>query len=178
MGELTQDRVARYLDLIQAPETLEVIGQRLADGETLMEVCRAWDVPYGRVMTWLMADGPRFEIYKRALEVAAHKHVSETVEIAEGVTRPVLDEKGKPVLDEFQRPILMQPDVVRDKLRVETRFRVAKYHAPSVYGEKMEVKHSGTITFSNALRSIAERRRSPRAVQTIDVTPVSDETVL
>ena len=49
---------------------------------------------------------------------------------------------------------------------------MAKYHAPAIYGERMEVKHSGTVTFSRALQSIAERRRLPRVTETVDVTPV------
>ena len=109
------DRAARYIALIEREgETLEEISQRMADGEGLPAICRAWDVPYGRVLGWLMADAKRYAVYQRALEVAAHALVSETVAISDG------EPEG---------------DTQRDRLRVDTRFRVAKHHAPKVYGE-------------------------------------------
>jgi len=165
-----QDRVARYLALVDAPDTLELIAQRVSEGETLGELCRAWDVPVGRVNTWLMADQSRYDVYKRALEIHAHAKVQETIAIADAQAE-VVREDGT----------TFDPNVVRDRLRVDTRFRVAKYHAPALYADKMEVKHSGTVTFSHALSAIAQRRlaaKQERAV--IDVTPVTvpDEAVL
>ena len=119
------DRVARYLELIEREaETLEEMGQRVAEGEGLMAICAAWDVPYARVMGWLMADAKRYEVYRRALEVAAHALVSEAVGIA--------DEQAEVVKKDGST---YDPDVSRDRLRVDTRFRVAKHHAPKVYGE-------------------------------------------
>ena len=159
MGAVMQDRVARYLALVDAPDTLELIAQRVSEGETLSGLCRAWDVPVGRVNTWLMADQSRYDVYKRALEIHAHAKVQETIAIADDVA----------------------VEVPRASLMVNTRFRVAKYHAPALYADKMEVKHSGTVTFSHALSAIAQRRlaaKQERAV--IDVTPetVVDEAVL
>jgi hypothetical protein len=37
--------------------------------------------------------------------------------------------------------------VARDKLRYEQAFRLAKHHAPSVYGEKVEHQHKGPPSF-------------------------------
>ena len=57
MGELTSDRIARYAERIaQERETLEELAVRVAEGESLVEVCRAWDVPYGRIAAWVAAD--------------------------------------------------------------------------------------------------------------------------
>lgn len=132
-----QDRQARLLArLSDADATLEEMFQRMtgavlgADGEPVYEglpaICREWDVPYGRVMTWLMADAERYAVYQRALEVQAHALVSETVGISDGT----------------------ENDVARDKLRVETRFRVAKHHASKVYGEKVDVNHNVVPVFN------------------------------
>lgn len=127
MGELRNDRIARYLEKIHpdmAPVTLEELFQRMADGETLYEVCQAWDVPTGRVLTWLMADEKRHAMYLRALEVAAHGLVAQTVEIADeqpGMTASGGTDAGA---------------VAHAKLRIETRFRVAAAHAKQMYGGK------------------------------------------
>ena len=90
---------------------LEEICLRLADGETLKELAEAWGVPCGRVQAWVMADEARYEAYSRALEVHAHTLMAEVVKIA----------------DEGEC-------LGRDKLRIETRFRVAAAHAKARYG--------------------------------------------
>ena len=38
-------------------------------------------------------------------------------------------------------------DVARDKLRVDTRFRLAKYHDSKVYGDKVDVNHNVVPVF-------------------------------
>ena len=166
MGEIMQDRIARYVALIESPDTLDVIVQRVAEGEGLPALCQAWDVPYGRVLTWLMADVQRYQVYLRALEMAAHALVAETVKLADEA----------------------EPETVGKKtLQVNTRFRVAKHHAPALYAEKVEVKHSGTITMSHALQAVSQRRLAAKAERepaVIDVTPEArdagkpDESVL
>src|SRR5258706_11076974 len=126
------DRIARFTELIEREDiTLEEMFQRMTarvDGvegpqgrpETLPEICAAWDVPFGRVLNWLMDDAKRYARYERALEVAAHGLIAETVDIADNDS----------------------PATQRDRLRVETRFRVARHHAPEKYGERGQVENS------------------------------------
>jgi len=160
VGEVKQDRVARYLALIEEPASLDMLVQRVAEEGSLVEICKSLDVPHGRVLTWLMADVARYQLYLRSLEVYAHSKVAETVALADGA----------------------DPQAVgKATLQVNTRFRVAKHHAPALYAEKVEVKHSGTVTFSHALGAIAQRRLAAKREAepaVIDVTPVRDETVL
>ena len=142
------DRVARYLELVEREaETLEEMFQRMTSRvegiegpegrpEMLPAICASWDVPYGRILTWLMADAGRYEVYKRALEIAAHGLVAETVQIADSE-------------NQFTQ---------RDRLRVATRFKVAEYHAPAMYRPRqtvdMNVKHEG---WGERLRRARER---------------------
>lgn len=124
MNEVKSDRIARYLAMT-APEvesaTLDEMVQRMTgmvDGDGvvvmqgLVEICRSWDVPYGKVLLWLMADEVRYGRYQRALEMQAHAYVSETIDIADG-----------------------GGDTQRDKLRIETRLKIAEKHAPRMYGK-------------------------------------------
>jgi hypothetical protein len=154
MGAIMQDRVARYLERIERPdETLDEIVQRMTGSagsyEGLPAICRAWDVPYGKVIGWLMADAERYAVYDRALAFQAKALVSEAVGIA----------------DEGE-------DVARDKLRVETRFRLAKYHDSKVYGDKVDVNHNVAPVFiiNAALPESHER--------VIEHEAVADEAVL
>jgi hypothetical protein len=111
MGALRNDRVARYLEKIAEPDCMEELVQRVAGGELLPVVCAEWDVPYGRVMCWLMADADRFGAYMRALEMGSFFEVDEAKVIADG-----------------------SEDA---KLRVDVRFRRAKAFAPAVFGERV-----------------------------------------
>lgn len=108
-------RLARLAAICADPGTPEVLFGRLADGESLREIARAWDVPPGRLLNWLMDDEKRYAIYRRALEVHAHGLVAETLDIADGAN---------------------PSSVSVAKLRVDTRFRIAKSHAPAIYGDK------------------------------------------
>ncbi len=95
------------------PGLLEELCLRLADGETVRELAEAWGVPCGRVQAWVMADEGRYTAYCRAQETYAHTLMSEVVAIAD---------EGK--------------NLGRDKLRIETRFRVAAAWAKGRYGEQ------------------------------------------
>ena len=168
MGEIMNDRIARYLEMI-SPEseaqTLDVVFQRVAAGEGLPGICKAWDVPYGKVLTWLMASADRYGVYQRALEVAAHALVSEAVGIADSA----------------------DPETVAQaRLRVDTRFKVAKFHAKEMYGEK--AAESGPVTIvlgestARAAMELVKRMALSVSVQppanvTIDVNPVDDEKI-
>lgn len=160
MGAIMQDRIARTLEkFADGQATLDEMAQRMGgalcvDGvpvyQGLPEICREWDVPYGRVLAWLMADADRYAVYQRALEVQAHLLVAETVSIADDP----------------------ENDVARDKLRVETRFRVAKHHASKVYGDKVE--HSGLV----APVFMVTINNGPAATQTPENAVVVDGSVI
>lgn len=182
MGEIANDRIARFLELIddvpsemyptgRSAVTLDVMFQRMTtpmgDGspEGLPAICKSWDVPYGKVMTWLMASEARYEVYRRALEVAAHALVAATVELA--------DDAGP-------------DDVAHAKLRIDTRFRVAKYHAPEVYADRTKAETAPPVlglgdstakAAAELLRRVASAIENPSvsAPAEIDVTPTAVE---
>src|SRR5437899_3445981 len=147
---IRSDRIARFVEMTTAEReaaTLDEMFQRMTSRvpgvegpagrpEGLPAICASWDVPYGRVLTWLMADANRYTVYKRALEVAAHGLMAEVVEIADRDS----------------------PYVQRDKLQVATRIKVAEYHAPEIYRPRstvdMNVSHAG---WGERLRRARER---------------------
>lgn len=146
---VANDRAARFLDLFgddRYEATLDEMSQRMCDGEGLPAICREWDVPYGRVMTWLMADQERYERYERALEVMAHREVDEALAIADRVGD--------------------KDEVPAAKLQVETRFKRARHHAREKYGEASEVRVSGSVSLITLLASL------PRNAGVIEHQPV------
>lgn len=149
MNEIRKDRIARYLEKT-SPEneavTLDEMCQRMTGAmgecETLPNIARAWDIPYGKLMTWLMADVERYTLYQRALEIQAHALVSEAVTIADA--EPAMTERGG----------VDAADVANRKLKIETRFRVAKHHASKVYGDKVEHQHNVVPTFNVVVNGV------------------------
>lgn len=129
-------RASRFQFIIEQPNTLEVLCQRVAEGETVKEIAKAWDVPHGRLSAWLLADADRCAQYFRAQQVHAHTLVEEAVGIADNI----------------------EGDVKRDKLRIETRFQVAGYHAKDRYGAQ-EKTGGGT-----KVNVIVQRSQEPRAL--------------
>lgn len=134
--EMTGEREAATLDEMFQRMTTPVSGIEGGKPEGLPAICAAWDVPYGRVMAWLMADAGRYGVYKRALEVAAHGLVAQVIDIADSDS----------------------PYVQRDKLKITTRKWIAEQHASDIYRPRstvdMNVSHAG---WGDRLRRARER---------------------
>lgn len=136
MGEILNDRLVRFVEKTSPEheaEFLEEMAQRMTSRiegiegpegrpESLQAICKSLDIPFGRVMTWLMADAKRYAVYERALEVAAHADASEVVAIADGPGFP--QEK---------------------RVRIDARKWSSQVHAPEKYGERVRVDNSTVV---------------------------------
>jgi hypothetical protein len=111
---------------------MSVIVQRLTDGESLREIAKAWKLPYGRLAEWIIEDVERTASYEQALRIWADSLAQEALAIADEQVE-VVKANG----DTFD------PNVARDKLRIETRLRLAGKWYRQRYGDKIEHKHSG-----------------------------------
>ncbi|SRR5258708_23386 len=133
------DRVARYAALIEAEgATLEELAQRVADGDSLVAICKDWDVPYGRFASWVASDPARNDVYEGALRIYTDAMAFEARDIADttqlGERRKTTDE-GTEVVEEDM--------LGHRKLRVETRLKLmAKWHRAR-YGDSLVVQHQG-----------------------------------
>lgn len=146
-------RLARYLDLIsdqRKQSTMEELTQRIAEGEAIDEVARAWDVPRGRLITWVLSDEGRKKVYLGALEHAAYILAGEVVRIADEVPNV----RGDGTVD--------QGDIAHRKLRIDTRFRLAERHAKEMYGAQRQGNEVFTLDLTKVLleaqKLLAERR--------------------
>jgi hypothetical protein len=123
VGEIAQDRLARYVARIESErETLEELAVRVAEGESLADVCRAWDVPHGRFAGWIAADPARRDIYDGALRLRADAEAAEAVRIA--------DKEGA-------------ENTAHASLRVRVRQWAASKWDRARYGESVQVEHTG-----------------------------------
>lgn len=114
----------RFVALRDDPMAMEMIGQRVMDGETLKQIARGQGVPVMQFIGWLMADPDRKAAYEAALKVRADELALETVSIADTVTR--LNPDGSVEI----------ADVPRDSLRVKTRMNLATFLDRERFGER------------------------------------------
>lgn len=127
MGEKMVARTQRYLDFIAGGEDalVEIIGSICERRVYLPAFCQERQISYGEVMNWLMADDVRYERYMRALEADAHSLMTETVAIADEQKEAVSKDGNK-----------FDPDVARDRLRIDARQKLARSHYRKLYGDQ------------------------------------------
>lgn len=135
--------LARFRDVVADPNTMSIVVQRMADGETLKDIAKAWKVPYGKLCEWITEDRDRTEQFSNAQRFAAEALAQDVVAIADAAT----------------------PETVAvQRLRIDARkWATSKWDRPK-YGDALEHKHTGGISLISVLSGI------PRGAE-IDVTP-------
>ena len=113
-------KMQRLQVVIDDPMTMEIVIQRVIDGESLKAIARAWQLPPTRFVKWISDDEKRLAEYEGALRVRADELVHEALHAAE---------HGE--------------DIQRDKLIVETKFRTASMWDKQRYGGEKSTGGSG-----------------------------------
>ncbi len=101
--------------------TPTVVFQRVAAGETLKQIAKAWQIPVGSFVEWFHVE--HGALYDAALRARADELAHESLEIA--------DEQKEAIRKDGSA---FDPDVGRDKLRVETRLKLASHWDKQRYG--------------------------------------------
>lgn len=122
------------LEAVKADQAApKVIFHRLCDGETLKEIAKAWGVPRGQFVLWYTTE--HSALYDAALKARADELAHEALAIS--------DEQAEVVKENGQK---FDPEVPRDKLRVDTRLRLAEKWDRARYGSKDNGPAGGGIT--------------------------------
>lgn len=104
-------KVRRLGEVCADPMTLDVVCERVAEGESVRELAQRWDVPAGRLWGWLREDAARWAQYMAAKQQWALGLAEEIVGIADHES----EQTG------------------RDRLRIETRWKLAGAFAPEIF---------------------------------------------
>lgn len=123
-----------------------MIFQRVAEGETLKEVCKSRRWPYSVVARWVGETPEAFKGYEFALRLWADSLATETIAVAD-LTDPT--------------------EVGHGKLRVDARMKLASRLDRARYGDKVEV--SGSVEHSHSLIGILSGMNALGSE--VDVTP-------
>lgn len=119
------------------PHIQAEVCRRIAGGESLREICETDGFPaHNTICDWLRADRTFADQYARARETQADGFFDEIVKIAD--------------TDE---------DPARARVRIDARKWVAGKMRPKVYGEKVEVEHSGNLQIESIKRVVVDPKR-------------------
>jgi len=130
MNLLEPTRARERFDLlIQDASLMDVVVQRVAEGETLQQLAEVWTVPYGRLAKWVADDDGRRGQYEGALMLRADLEAQKAIEIADEAT---------------------PEDVAVRKLRTDVRLKLAGKWDRKRYGERVE---DGSAQLVGALAS-------------------------
>lgn len=142
---------------------------RIACGDSPKAVSEEYAILFGVFMRWIEDDAGRKSEYDAALRIASEGHAHECLAIADEQAE-VLKRDGT----------TFDPDVARDKLRIETRLKLAGKWDRARYGETVKHEHTAALVLvdaglvgfaSDLLKRIAAPRRE------LDVTPQLDESM-
>ena len=137
--------MARLGAVVGRPETASVVFQRLTDAdapETLREIAKAWGVPAGRFVEWFTTE--HGELYDTALKVRADQLANDALLISD--EQEAVEKKDGSTFD---------PDVGRDKLRVDTRLKLASKWDRARYGETVKIDRTISVTADAGLVGLA-----------------------
>lgn len=127
--------MARPTDYSQ--ETVAVICDRIALGESLRSICRDEAMPaMSSVFLWLNKHSEFSDQYAHAREAQADTLADEIVDIADDGSRDyTVDADGIATVD--------HDHIARARLRVDARKWIASKLKPKKYGEKLDTTHRG-----------------------------------
>lgn len=115
--------MARLADVQADGGAAQEVFHRLTEGLTLREIAKSWGVPRGAFTRWFMER--HADLFDAAAKVRADELAQEALAIS--------DEQEEVVKKDGTT---FDPDVPRDKLRVDTRLRLAEKWDRARYGSK------------------------------------------
>ena len=120
---------------IYTPEVAALICERLAEGWTLREVCKADDMPVeSTVRNWALTDHEGFFAhYAKAREIGYHAMADETLDIADNAANDWMERNGEDDAGWQANGEHIQ----RSRLRIDTRKWLLSKALPKVYGDKI-----------------------------------------
>jgi transposase-like protein len=120
-------------------EKASIVLQRLAEGMSLRKAAAEVGIHAATVLKWEDADPEFAQQYARARATGYKLLADEIIEIADDSSGDVIQTESGPKADsEF---------AARSRLRVDTRKWMLSKMLPKVYGDKLDLNHSGSVKF-------------------------------
>ena len=126
---------------VYTPEIAQEICEKLAEGQTLREVCRSDHLPDERtVRRWALDNVNGFSPqYAEAREIGYHVMADELLDIADNGTNDWMERNGEDDAGWQANGEHLQ----RSRLRVDTRKWMLSKTLPKIYGDRVTQEHVG-----------------------------------
>jgi hypothetical protein len=136
------------------------ICERIAQGETLSQVCASPGMPArATVYRWQEANLEFRDTYRRARELQMQSWADEIVLIADDTT---LDTVTKVTPQGREYETVDHENIQRSKLRVNTRQWLMARLNPRLYGDKVEHEHSGLVGHAHIHGTLDDKEKARR----------------
>lgn len=153
--EVKQGRPTTYSETIGA-----LICERISAGETLTAICSDYWLPTTQTVYRWRRKFPNFgRDYLRAREAQAEIWADDCIMIADDSTCDTVTKTGR---NGATYEAVDHEHIQRSKLRVDTRFRIMAATHAQMFGDRTEVKHSGTIEHEHTVASLSDREKMRR----------------
>lgn len=124
-------------------ELFDRICERIADGESLRAICADDDMPSkANVFRWLSARPEAADQYARAREAQADSLFDDMLQIADDARNDWMERNGEDAVGYA----LNGEHIQRARLRIDARKWMAGKLRPKVYGDKLDVNATGSLT--------------------------------
>lgn len=126
-------------------EIADRICSELAEGKSLRAVCQAEGMPNAStVLRWTETDGSFAQQYAGARARGYQLLADEILEISDDSMGDVLTDKDGNERTDAER-------VARARLRVDSRKWMLSKMLPKIYGDKLDLNHSGSLKIAKEL---------------------------
>ena len=144
--------------MVRFSETVgDLICGRMAEGETLRQVCRDPAMPSrSTVYRWLSKNPGFRDQYARARELLVEAWADEIIDIADDGTTDYVVKVGR---NGREYEAVDQEHIQRSRLRVDARRWLLSKLNPGQYGDHVEVQHTGEVEHRHQIADDERIRR-------------------
>ncbi len=127
-------------------EKADAVCALLAEGQSLRKASAAVGVAASSVLAWAESNPEFSEQYAHARMRGYQLLADEIIDISDDSSADIIETEHGPKVDAER--------VARSKLRVDSRKWMLAKMLPKVYGDKLDVAHSGELKFTRIEREI------------------------
>lgn len=145
---------------IFTPELFTAICDCISRGESLSAVCRRPEMPHkSTVLRWLHDKPELRDRYVQARDDLMEYWASDIIEIADDGTMDTM-----PGLNKYGDEVMVpnHANVQRDRLRIDSRKWMLARLKPQVYGDHVQVEHSGEVAHRVDITALSAREKMRR----------------
>lgn len=136
-------------------ELFDTICERIADGESVRDICSEEDMPNkGSFFRWLAKDKTLSDQYARAKEEQADVIFDEILSIADDARNDWMERRG----EEDAGWQTNGENIQRSRLRIDARKWMAGKLRPKKYGEKLDLTHGNPDGSPIQFQTIIEKK--------------------